>query len=549
MAAVRQAFKPEFLNRLDEVVLFDALTPDELAHIVDLQVAELGRRLAARRITLEVTERGARVAGAHRLRPGVRRPSAAPAGAAAIGDPLARLLLGGEVLDGRPSSVERRTPPAQALTPDHLTHAVPRAGCSVMRNEAHELRRPPCRPRQVTLPPSWAGGQSAARRVAVRQLTRPASVEMRSRSSRSSWPSLRARLGVDAGLVDAAARPGALQRRARRRGGGALGLRVPAAPRRAGRLQRSPRACSRCPRRSRAARWPSWSRVRRRRCCGADRRGTGSPAVSRPGAQPGTRPVARPRRQRPSRDWAPPGSAAPPAPQARRTRPDRPAAGGVPVRRAAQPRSGRHLRRARLPPASCRLRRPTPRRRPRRRPSRRPRADDGTVLIAVLTTWIFSGLVAVRLLRGVLHAAARRPAGPARRDARNPDLAEPRHVHPGPAGRPLGGLRGRHLLVAGGAGPRAFFAFRRAGLGAGHARRLGGGGRALRAGRQLPGLGAQRRRGGRGGAAVQPAARNRWFAAGRASAAVRGAGRPQQPQAPAPQQPDQARKSGKRQVW
>src|SRR6185295_15804285 len=45
MAVVRQSFKPEFLNRLDEIVLFDALTRDELAHIVDLQIAELGRRL------------------------------------------------------------------------------------------------------------------------------------------------------------------------------------------------------------------------------------------------------------------------------------------------------------------------------------------------------------------------------------------------------------------------------------------------------------------------------------------------------------------------
>ncbi len=81
MAVVRQAFKPEFLNRLDEVVLFDALTRDELAHIVDLQIAELGRRLAVRRITVEVTEAAHRWLVGDRLRPGVRRPPAAPAGA------------------------------------------------------------------------------------------------------------------------------------------------------------------------------------------------------------------------------------------------------------------------------------------------------------------------------------------------------------------------------------------------------------------------------------------------------------------------------------
>jgi ATP-dependent Clp protease ATP-binding subunit ClpB len=100
MAEVRAAFKPEFLNRLDEVVLFDALTLDQLTHIVDLQIAELNRRLAARRITLTVTEAAhAWLAntgydpayGARPLRRLVQT---------AIGDPLARLLLSGDVLDG-----------------------------------------------------------------------------------------------------------------------------------------------------------------------------------------------------------------------------------------------------------------------------------------------------------------------------------------------------------------------------------------------------------------------------------------------------------------
>ncbi|RYU10768.1 ATP-dependent chaperone ClpB [Nocardioides iriomotensis] len=100
MGIVRQAFKPEFLNRLDEVVLFDALSPDELSHIVDLQVADLGRRLAVRRITVEVTEAAHQwlshtgydpAYGARPLRRLVQT---------AIGDPLARMLLSGEVTDG-----------------------------------------------------------------------------------------------------------------------------------------------------------------------------------------------------------------------------------------------------------------------------------------------------------------------------------------------------------------------------------------------------------------------------------------------------------------
>jgi ATP-dependent Clp protease ATP-binding subunit ClpB len=100
MAVVRQHFKPEFLNRLDEVVMFDALSLDELSHIVDLQVTALARRLEVRRITLEVSDAAREwlsmtgydpAYGARPLRRLVQ---------SAIGDPLARLLLSGEVMDG-----------------------------------------------------------------------------------------------------------------------------------------------------------------------------------------------------------------------------------------------------------------------------------------------------------------------------------------------------------------------------------------------------------------------------------------------------------------
>ena len=56
LAVVREHFKPEFLNRLDDIVVFDALTTEELTEIVDIQVAALAKRLAARRLTLEVTD-------------------------------------------------------------------------------------------------------------------------------------------------------------------------------------------------------------------------------------------------------------------------------------------------------------------------------------------------------------------------------------------------------------------------------------------------------------------------------------------------------------
>ncbi len=100
LALVRASFKPEFLNRLDEIVIFETLGMAELAHIVDLQLALLEKRLAVRRITIDVTgaarawlaETGYDPAyGARPLRRLIQT---------AIGDPLARLLIGGEVVDG-----------------------------------------------------------------------------------------------------------------------------------------------------------------------------------------------------------------------------------------------------------------------------------------------------------------------------------------------------------------------------------------------------------------------------------------------------------------
>ncbi|MGH3356036.1 MAG: ATP-dependent chaperone ClpB [Nocardioidaceae bacterium] len=100
MAVVRAHFKPEFLNRLDEVVLFDALDTAQLTSIVDLQVAHLAARLAERRITLEVSPAAREwlaltgfdpVYGARPLRRLVQ---------SAIGDQLARAMLAGDVVDG-----------------------------------------------------------------------------------------------------------------------------------------------------------------------------------------------------------------------------------------------------------------------------------------------------------------------------------------------------------------------------------------------------------------------------------------------------------------
>ncbi|HEX6516621.1 MAG TPA: ATP-dependent chaperone ClpB [Nocardioidaceae bacterium] len=106
MAVVRQSFKPEFLNRLDEIVMFDALTPEELSRIVDLQIQELDRRLAARRISLDVTEKAHRWLGSTGYDPAYGARPLRRLVQTAIGDKLARMLLAGEVLDGSTVTVD-----------------------------------------------------------------------------------------------------------------------------------------------------------------------------------------------------------------------------------------------------------------------------------------------------------------------------------------------------------------------------------------------------------------------------------------------------------
>jgi ATP-dependent Clp protease ATP-binding subunit ClpB len=100
MAVVRAQFKPEFLNRLDDIVVFHALTTQDLGAIVQIQLGRLRSRLADRRLTLEVSdaavawlgERGYDpIYGARPLRRLVQ---------SSIGDSLAKALLAGQIIDG-----------------------------------------------------------------------------------------------------------------------------------------------------------------------------------------------------------------------------------------------------------------------------------------------------------------------------------------------------------------------------------------------------------------------------------------------------------------
>jgi ATP-dependent Clp protease ATP-binding subunit ClpB len=119
LSVVQRHFKPEFLNRLDDVVVFHSLATEELTSIVEIQIAALGRRLAARRLTLDVSPAAREwlalngfdpVYGARPLRRLV---------SSAIGDQLAKSLLAGEIRDGDTVRVD--------VTPDNSALIVGRA--------------------------------------------------------------------------------------------------------------------------------------------------------------------------------------------------------------------------------------------------------------------------------------------------------------------------------------------------------------------------------------------------------------------------------------
>ena len=100
MEVLRQSFRPEFLNRVDDIVIFRPLGEEQLAHIIDLRLADLKKLLADRKITIELTDEAKRqlmltgydrAYGARPLKRALQR---------LIQDPLALKILDGEVLHG-----------------------------------------------------------------------------------------------------------------------------------------------------------------------------------------------------------------------------------------------------------------------------------------------------------------------------------------------------------------------------------------------------------------------------------------------------------------
>jgi ATP-dependent Clp protease ATP-binding subunit ClpB len=123
MAVVRERFKPEFLNRLDAIVMFESLTKQDLAQIVDLQVRALASRVAARRLTLEVTPAAREWLADEGLDPLYGARPLRRLVQTAIGDQLAKAVLAGDLRDGDTAEVDVR-PDRSGLTVSRAAVAV-----------------------------------------------------------------------------------------------------------------------------------------------------------------------------------------------------------------------------------------------------------------------------------------------------------------------------------------------------------------------------------------------------------------------------------------
>ncbi len=127
MAVLRDHFRPEFLNRVDEIIVFKRLTEDQLTAIVDIQLHRLERRLQERRVTLVVTDAARRllaqrgwdpVYGARPLKRAIQR---------LVQDPLAMMLLEGKFGDGDAVTVDAMS---GELTFNRVASAAPAAAAS-----------------------------------------------------------------------------------------------------------------------------------------------------------------------------------------------------------------------------------------------------------------------------------------------------------------------------------------------------------------------------------------------------------------------------------
>ena len=101
MNVVRKAFRPEFLNRLDEIVMFSPLSREDIAAKVNIKLARINRRLADRRISVEVSDAGRQWLANRGYDPGYGARPLRRLLQNTVEDQLARKVLGGEITDGQ----------------------------------------------------------------------------------------------------------------------------------------------------------------------------------------------------------------------------------------------------------------------------------------------------------------------------------------------------------------------------------------------------------------------------------------------------------------
>ena len=136
MAAVQNAFRPEFLNRLDELILFQRLTRSNMDQIVDIQMMRLQNLLTERKITIRLDEPARKwlgdqgydpVFGARPLKRVIQKM---------LQDPLAELLLAGDILDGEQVEIS-------AIDGGLTINGKPATGRSVHKFTAPTTNTPP----------------------------------------------------------------------------------------------------------------------------------------------------------------------------------------------------------------------------------------------------------------------------------------------------------------------------------------------------------------------------------------------------------------------
>jgi len=115
MDVVHSSFKPEFINRIDDIVLFNPLGQDELSSIVDLLFTDLAKRLSERRITLELDSSAKSWLAIHGFDPAFGARPLRRLMQRAIGDKIAKMLLSSEIVDGDGVRITAKSDVAESL--------------------------------------------------------------------------------------------------------------------------------------------------------------------------------------------------------------------------------------------------------------------------------------------------------------------------------------------------------------------------------------------------------------------------------------------------